>query len=194
MQLLDPAAGGQVLQQQHPIAIEIRGGRQGATLGQRLESLQTLGILRIEQAVLPLPGDIAGALADHAKQLAQMTDALAEEFFLFGQLGLLTIEFGFQALGLGLLGLQGCPRVGEQLRPLATLGYKRLLATVHGRDFGGAFAANALQQLIRTERGGGTGNRRQQRQGQDGEDTTAHCLASWVRVCTGRSSRAGACS
>ncbi|MDT4863893.1 hypothetical protein FQZ97_986230 [compost metagenome] len=178
LHLLDPTAGGQVFQQQHPITVEIRGGRQGATLGQRLEAPQALGILRIEQAVLPLPGDIAGALANHAEQLAEMADALAEQFFLLGQLGLLAIEFGFQTLGLDLLGLQGRPRGGEQLRPLATLGDKCLLAALHGRDFGGTFAANALQQLIRAERRGSTGQRGQQRQGQNGDNTTAHCLAS----------------
>ena len=140
-----------------------------------------------------MPGDIAGALAHHAEQLAEVPGALGQKLFLLSQFGFLTVEFGFQALGFGLLGIQCGARAGKQLGTLAAFGDKRLLARLHGGYFGTAFATNALQQLIGAKRLGGTGECRQQRQAQ-GDKTTAHGLASRARVFTGRSSNAGACS
>src|SRR3990167_8352140 len=193
LQLLNPATGGEVFEQQHPVAIEVGGRGQRTAFGQRFETRQALGVLGIEQAVLPLAGDITGALTDHTKQLAEVTGALAEEFFLFGEQSFLTVEFGLQLFGLGLLCGQGAARSGQQLGTLATFGNKGLLAALHGADFSRAFAANTLQQLIRAHRFGSASQGGQQGQGKS-ENATIHGLASSARVFTGRSSTAGACS
>ena len=193
LQALDTAAGGQVFEQQHPVTVEVVGGRQRTALSQRLEALQTLGVLGVEQTVLPLPGNITGALTHHAEQLTQVADTLRQQFFLLGQLGFLAVELGFQSLAFGLLGIQCGARGCQQLCLFAALGEKRLFALLHGADFGSALATDALQQLIRIEGFGHGGQGRQQAERQHGYNTTTHCAASSARVLIGRDSTAGAC-
>ncbi len=113
-----------------------------------------------------------------------MANTLRQEFFLLGQLGLLAIEVGLQALGLGLLLGQCGTGTGKQLLLLATITNEGLLAGLHGADLGGTVAANALEQLVGTERFCRMSREGQQRDKKEGKQT-AHCAASSARVFTG---------
>src|SRR3546814_5508152 len=75
---------------------------------------------------------------------------------------------------------------------LAAIPDEGLLARLHGIDFRGPLAANALQQLIRTQGFGSLNHRRQQADEQP-RQPAAHCAASLTRVLMGSSSQAGAC-
>ena len=117
-------------------------------------------------------------------QTARRVVSVCTGSFALGQLGLLAIEVGLQAFGLGLLLGQCGTGTGKQLLLLATITNEGLLAGLHGADLGGTVAANALEQLVGTERLRRMRGERQQRDKEQGKQT-AHCAASSARVFTG---------
>src|SRR5690606_5439481 len=121
-----------------------------------------------------------------------MSYALRQEFFLLDQFGFLAVEFGLQALGFGLLLCERVVGSRQQLRLLAAILQERLLTRLHGLGFSHTITTNALQQLIGSQGLGRLGQRRQQTNEQQRQQT-AHRTASLARVFTGNSSQLGAC-